>query len=133
MIQVIPVPGRAVRTTGANALFRIWIVVTTLLSGDSVLVAVGTTVVVIVIGSVVGSVVGMGVNSVVGTAVVIVVGRVVTGCGAACWVHPVKAIHAIRRIIKPKAFFMKSKLDSPLIKVTYRIMMFCPLAAQQNK
>jgi hypothetical protein len=106
---VIPDPGRAVKTSGTKALFRIWIVVTILFKGDSVLFVVGTTVVLTVLGTMVIIVVGTGVASVVDTGIEIVVGEVVTGSGATCWVHPVKATQAIRRIIKPKIFFMKSK------------------------
>lgn len=69
----------------------------------------GTTVVLTEVGTVVINVVGTGVASVVDTGVEMVVGEVVIGSGATCWVHPVKATQAIRRIIKPKIFFMKSK------------------------
>jgi glycerol uptake facilitator-like aquaporin len=89
-------------------------VVRSLVDGDSVLVAVGSAVVTTVVTTVVGNNVGTGVISAVGTGVGIVVGRVVTGTGAACWVHPAKTTRAIRRIIKPKIFFMESKL-----KVTF--------------
>jgi hypothetical protein len=79
--------------------------VRTFVDGDNVLVVVGSA----VVTTVVGMAVGAGVNSAVGTAVAIVVGRVVTGCGAACWVHAAKATKAVRRIIKPITFFMESK------------------------
>jgi hypothetical protein len=106
---VIPDPGRAVKTSGTKELFRIWIVVTILFKGDSVLFVVGTTVVLTVLGTVVITVVGTGVSTVVDAGEEMVVGEVVTGSGVTCWVHPVKATKAIRRIIKPKIFFMKSK------------------------
>jgi hypothetical protein len=108
-IQVIPVPGRTVSSAGTKVLFFIWIVVRTFEDGVNVLATVGTAVVTTVVGTGVGTVVGGRVNSVVGTVVGIVVGRVVTAVGAACWVHPVKAIKAIRRMKKPITFFMKSK------------------------
>ncbi len=97
-------------------MFRIWIVVTTFVVGDKVLVTVGRTVVTTVVGTAVGSRVT---SVVVGRTVGIVVGRVVTGSCAAGWVHAVKATKAIRRIIKLITFFIKSKWDSLLIKVTY--------------
>ena len=79
---------------------------TTLPGGDSVLFVVGSSVVTTVVGIDVCTTV----NSVVGMVVVTIVGGVVvTGSGTTCWVHPVKATKAIRRIIKPKIFFMKSK------------------------
>jgi hypothetical protein len=99
--------------------------VTTFVVGDKVLGTVGRT----VVTTVVGTAVGARVNSVVGTTVEIVVGRVVTGSCAAGWVHAVKATKAIRRIIKLITFFIKSKWDSRLIKVTY---LLCDSIAQST-
>jgi hypothetical protein len=109
-IHVIPVPGRTVRAWGTNALFFIWMTVTTLADGDSVLFAVGGS----ITTTVVGTDVGTRVNSAVGTVVITVVADVVvTGSGTACWVHPMNATKAIIRINKPMNFFMESKLFSP--------------------
>jgi hypothetical protein len=100
-IHVIPVPGRTVSVWGTKVLLRIWMVVTSLVCGDRVLFNVGETIVIIIVGSGVGA----AVNSVVGMVVAIVVSMTVTG--SACCVHPVNAIKAITKIIKPKYFFMK--------------------------
>jgi hypothetical protein len=83
--------------------------VTTFVEGEVVPVTSGSTVVTIVVGIVVGA----RVISVVGTIVGIVVGGVVTASGTAGWVHPVKQIKEIKRIIKPIHFFMRSKLFLP--------------------
>jgi hypothetical protein len=107
---VIPVWGRTVSTWGTNELFFIWITVTTLPDGDSVLFVVGG----IVVTTVVGTGVGTKVNSAVGMGVVTIVGDVVvTGSVTGCWVHPVNATKAITRINKPMNFFIESKLFSP--------------------
>jgi hypothetical protein len=108
---VTPVPGSTVRLEGTNALFRIWIVVTTLPEGEVVLVAVGIADVTTVVNTVVGRGVEtlVVVTTIVGMVVGMVVGTVVAGCWTAGWVHPMNAIKAIRRINKPMNFFMKSK------------------------
>ena len=79
---------------------------TSLVCGDRVLFTAGDTVVITIVGRGVGA----AVNSVGGMVAGIVVSVTVTG--SACWEHPVKAIKAITKTIKPKYFFMKVNRES---------------------